>query len=346
LTQVVPPSTLDNVKKAAGIGFQLGNNIAATGLGYLQDGLENLESAVGIDPEKNVQEEVDKIANKSKQWVNTFNSPAGKTALNNLGNVVGEFSKSVIGPGVTKAVDAVVDNSGPILNKGTKAVLDGLSATPLAPLIELPRFGADIAGIDEPLTKDRINLDLLNEKVEDYYLTTGFSFGFRKKGLSLLLMPVSYTNNFNYKHIIETGLSGTYWLPGGSLGFGTGYIQNIIQNKSNDLKNPFSLPHKNNDFNSRVFYVYGEGSGRGILGFDYTTLRLTGKFFGENELYKLNQLITSFELSDFWKRVYLDLYFNHKVDKGNLILSDEVRRLDNLIEKYEVKGVLGIEFYF
>lgn len=159
-------------------------------------------------------------------------------------------------------------------------------------------------------------------------------------------MPVSYTNNFNYKHIIETGLSGTYWLPGGSLGFGTGYIQNIIQNKSNDLKNPFSLPHKNNDFDSRVFYVYGEGSGRGILGFDYTTLRLTGKFFGENELYKLNQLITSFELSDFWKRVYLDLYFNHKVDKGNLILGDEVRRLDNLIEKYEVKGVLGVEFYF
>jgi hypothetical protein len=160
LTQVDPPSTLDNVKKGVDIGLQLGNNIAATGLEYLQDGLENLESAVGIDPEKNVQEEVNKIANKSKQWVNAFNSPAGQRALNNLGNVVGEFSKSVIGPGVTKAVDAVVDNSGPILNKGTKAVLDGLSATPLAPLIELPRFGADIAGIVEDSTA--MAADVLN----------------------------------------------------------------------------------------------------------------------------------------------------------------------------------------
>jgi len=127
-------------------------------------------------------------------------------------------------------------------------------------------------------------------------------------------MPISYTNNFNFKHIIETGLSGTYWLPGGSVGFGAGYIHNIIQNKTNDIKNPFNLPQINNDFNSRMFYLYGEGSGRGIFGFDYTMFRLTGKF-GENEIYKLYQTIATLEMSDFWKRIYLDFYFNNKISK-------------------------------
>jgi len=152
ISQVDPPSTLDNIKKGFNIGLQLGNNLAATGLEYFQDGVENLESAVGIDPKNNAQEEVNKIADKVEELSNVITSPAGQRALENLGNVAGEFSKEVIGPGITKVVDVVVDNSGPIINKGTKAVLDGLSATPLAPIIELPRFGADIAGIVEDST--------------------------------------------------------------------------------------------------------------------------------------------------------------------------------------------------
>lgn len=194
-------------------------------------------------------------------------------------------------------------------------------------------------------TKNKVNFNLLKEKVEDDYFTSGLAIGFRERGVSLLLMPVSYTNNFNYKHIIETGLSGTYWLPGGSMSFGTGYIHNIIQNKKYDVKNPFTLPHINNEFNSRLFYVYGEGSGRGFFKFDYTRFRLTGKF-GENEIYRLNQLITSFEMSDFWKRIYLDFYFNHRLTKGNLIDLDDYISLEKQIKKYEVRGILGVEFYF
>jgi hypothetical protein len=160
LSQVEPPSTVDNLKKGFDIGLQVGNNLAATGLEYLQDGVENLESAVGIDPEKNIQEEVNKIADKTKKLANAFNSPQAKQALENLGNVVGEFSEEVIGPGVTKAVDAVVDNSGPLMNKAVSALEDAAAATPLGPLIELPRLGADIAGIVEDSTA--MAADVLN----------------------------------------------------------------------------------------------------------------------------------------------------------------------------------------
>ena len=195
-------------------------------------------------------------------------------------------------------------------------------------------------------TQDKVNFNLLNERVKKDYLTTGLGVGFRKGGLSLLLLPISYTNNFEYKHIIETGLSGTYWLPGGSLGFGTGYVHNIIQNPTKSmLENPFKLPYKDNNFNSRMFYLYGEGSGRGIMGFDYTKFRLTGKL-GENELYKLYQTIATLEMSDFWKRIYFDLSFTYKMDKGDLILQDNSSELKNVMEKYNVKGILGVEFYF
>lgn len=205
------------------------------------------------------------------------------------------------------------------------------------------KFGASlIVGY----TQDKVNFNLLNEKIKKDYLTTGLALGFRKGGLSLLLLPMSYTNNFDYKHIIETGLSGTYWLPGGSLGFGTGYVHNLIQNPiKSEFENPFKLPYKNNNFNSRMFYLYGEGSGRGFGGFDYTSFRLTGKF-GENELYKLYQTIATLEMSDFWKRVYLDLSFSYRMDKGDLIFQENQTELNNLKEKYDVRGILGIDFYF
>jgi hypothetical protein len=94
-----------------------------------------------------------------------------------------------------------------------------------------------------------------------------------------------------------------------------------------------------------MFYLYGEGSGRGIMGFDYTKFRLTGKL-GENELYKLYQTIATLEMSDFWKRIYFDLSFTYKMDKGDLILQDNSSELKNVMEKYNVKGILGVEFYF
>jgi len=195
---------------------------------------------------------------------------------------------------------------------------------------------------------DKVNYNILNEKQKNDYLTAGLGIGFRKGGLSLLLFPISYTNNFDYMHVIETGLSGTYWLPGGSLGFGTGYVHNLIQNKTKlNFENPFSSNYINNNFDSRMFYLYGEGSARGLAGFDYTTFRLTGKL-GENELYKLYQTIITLEMSDFWKRVYLDISFSYKMNKGNLIFEEanNTIQLNNLIEKYNIKGIIGIELYF
>jgi|688.fasta_scaffold176774_2 hypothetical protein len=152
LLKVEPPSTLDNVKKSVDIGLQLGNNLTASGLEYLQDGVEDVAESIGIDPNASVEEEVGKIADKSEEIVKAFSSPEGQRALKNLGSAAAEFSKEVIGPASQEIVSSIVDNSGPIANKGVRAVLDGLGATPFGPLIEAPRFIADVAGIVQDST--------------------------------------------------------------------------------------------------------------------------------------------------------------------------------------------------
>lgn len=146
------PSTMSNIKKLTDIGLQLGNNIAAKGINYMEDGIQNAVEYVGIDPNASVNDEIQKIGNKLGQVKYALESPAGQMALNNMQDVASEFSEKIIGPSVNKVVESVADNSGPIINKSVKAVLDGISATPIGPIVEIPRFLGDIGGIVEDST--------------------------------------------------------------------------------------------------------------------------------------------------------------------------------------------------
>jgi hypothetical protein len=168
LTQVDPPSTLDNLEKGIDIGVQLGNNIAASGLQYLQDGVENVAESIGIDPKASVEKEVEKLADKSDEIVKAFSSPKGQRALKNLGSAAAEFSKEVIAPGLEEVSESVIDNSGQLTNKVINAGIDAAAAIPLiAPLIELPKLVSDTASIAENLASMAADVsDKLKKTVE------------------------------------------------------------------------------------------------------------------------------------------------------------------------------------
>ncbi len=144
-----PPSTLDNVKKVANIGLQIGNNVAAAGLDYVEDGVANLAKSVGIDPTKNIKSEVAEIGSKLSEVKSALDSPEGQQAISDLKDIAIELGENVVAPGIQRAAESVVEHSGPIMNKSAKAVMDGISATPIGPLIDIPRFLADIGGIME-----------------------------------------------------------------------------------------------------------------------------------------------------------------------------------------------------
>ncbi len=144
-----PPSTLDNVKKVADIGLQIGNNVAAAGLNYVEDGVANLAKSAGIDPTKNIQSEVAELGSKLSEVKGALESPEGQQVINELKDIAVDLGENVIAPGIQKVAESVADKSGPIMNKSAKAVLDGISATPLGPIVEIPRFLADIGGIIE-----------------------------------------------------------------------------------------------------------------------------------------------------------------------------------------------------
>ena len=149
---VEPPTALDNLKKTANIGLQIANNIGASGLEYIEDGVENLSETIGIDPNASVETEVKKFAEKTKEIGSALKSEAGQEALSNLGTVVSEVTENVVAPGLTKIADSVISHSGEIMKNSTNAAMDAFSATPIGPLLDLPRFASDIARIAENST--------------------------------------------------------------------------------------------------------------------------------------------------------------------------------------------------
>lgn len=144
-----PPSAIDNLKKTADIGLQLGNNIAASGLEYIEDGVENLAESVGIDTKATVEKEIKKIAKKTGEISSALQSKEGQRALSNLGSVGEEIAVNVVVPGLTKIADGVIDHSGAIAQNLTKAGLDTISATPIGPLLDIPRVISDVARVSE-----------------------------------------------------------------------------------------------------------------------------------------------------------------------------------------------------
>lgn len=166
-----PPTTLDNVKKVTDIGLQLSNNIAAAGINYAENKVKDLAENIGIDTDNNIQEEVKELGKKVSEIKEAINTPEGQQAIQDLQSVATELGEEVLGPGLKKTAEIMVDASGPIMNKGAKAVLDGISATPIGPIVEIPRFIADIGGIFQDGTA--MVADVMNVARESLDTTIG-----------------------------------------------------------------------------------------------------------------------------------------------------------------------------
>ena len=167
LEEIEPPTVVDNLKKGADIGLQLGNNIAATGLEYMEDGVQSIAESVGIDTSASIDKEIERITEKTNELAATLQTEKGQEALTNLGNIVAKVSEKVVGPGLTKVADSILDHSGPILNKATNAGMDAFSATPFGPLLDVPKFVADLANIAEDSTSMVSDvLDITKDTIE------------------------------------------------------------------------------------------------------------------------------------------------------------------------------------
>ncbi len=225
---IEPPSTLDNLKKGLNIGLQLGNNITASGLEYLQKKLLKWCELMGIDPKANVADEFNKIAVKTNEMVEVLKTEKGKKALANLGKIASEFSEEVLAPASTKVVETVIDNSGPIINKSVKAVLDGVSATPFGPIIEIPRFVADVAGIVQDSTSmvadvldvGKNTLDKAKDsssKLQDGLSNLQSVINKGNASISSELNNIQDMVNSSGKKIVSDGMNDVNKMSGGSL---------------------------------------------------------------------------------------------------------------------------------
>jgi len=167
-------SLFGNAKKVANIGLGLGNNIAATGLDLLEDGVKYASEGIGIDTNKSVVTEINKIAS-------TLQSPEAQKALVNLGKIVSEVSEDVVAPSINKIADKVIEHSGEMAEQAIKAGVKGASAVPvvgavlgvpgaIGNVIEAAQHGAELAAEVSGQTVDAAKQ--LNEekgKIEEAY---------------------------------------------------------------------------------------------------------------------------------------------------------------------------------
>jgi hypothetical protein len=134
----VTTEALDNVKTAAVIGLELGNigfksanGIAATGVEYVENGVKNVLETVGVDTNKSVGDEIQKIASTTGEITTALQSPAGRQAINNLKKIVEEVSEEIIAPGLAEVAEEFADKSGKIAEKAVNGALNTGSAVPV-----------------------------------------------------------------------------------------------------------------------------------------------------------------------------------------------------------------------
>ena len=118
--------------------MQIGNDLVSIGL-------DKTAKLVGQEPTKNLNESLVEFGDKLEGVKMVFNSPAGKRVLNNLGSVAEEIGEDIVAPALEKTSDVLLKKSGEIGNKAVSAGIDILAATPIAPLIEIPKFVSDVS---------------------------------------------------------------------------------------------------------------------------------------------------------------------------------------------------------
>jgi hypothetical protein len=132
------PTLSSNINKAASIGMQLGNDLVSIGLNKVAE-------LTGQNPNLPLDKSIKEIGNKLEGVQKALETKEGEKILNNLGKLAGEVGEDIVGPAIEKASNVVLEKSGEIGNKAVSAGIDVLAATPIAPLIEIPKFVSDVS---------------------------------------------------------------------------------------------------------------------------------------------------------------------------------------------------------
>jgi hypothetical protein len=139
-TSTVPvrPTILSNLKEIGSIGAQVVN----MGAKY---GIDTVAKIIGTNPNESLDSAISDIANSADSVKNALQSPAGQKILNSTAQIVSEVGENVIAPAIVDTGNTIIEKSGQVANKVVSAGIDALSATPLAPIIEIPKFVGDVS---------------------------------------------------------------------------------------------------------------------------------------------------------------------------------------------------------
>ncbi len=158
-------NAIEELKKT---GIHVLDATAATMVHSVGNVAQNVARSLGVNPNASIETELRRLGETTTAAKNVLQSPYGKQKLEDAKEIALTVSDAVISPMVKKVVDTTLEHSEHFIDKGSRAVLDGLGATPLGPIIELPRFAADVAGIGQTMTSF-INqvIDIVQKAVQE-----------------------------------------------------------------------------------------------------------------------------------------------------------------------------------
>ena len=139
------PTVTDNLARGKDLTIQVGNILGASGLKYMEDGVEKLAETIGVDRNVKFVDEIDKISSAVK-------SEEGQAALSELGEAGADVVEKAVVPGLMKGAESVLSHSGELGEKAVEAGMNAFSATPLGPLLDVPRFVANVIEIGQTST--------------------------------------------------------------------------------------------------------------------------------------------------------------------------------------------------
>ena len=190
------PNLSDNLARGKDIAVQVGNILGASVVKSAEYGVEKLAEKIGVDPKANAVDELKKVSSAVK-------SEEGQAALSELGEAGSMVVEKVIVPGLIKGADSVLAHSGELGEKGIEAGMNAFSATPLGPLLDVPRFIANVTEIAQ--TSTDLAADLL-QTTEDTIEKTKESKGEFDKAYSKLKNVINNSIN-NSNKFVSNGLN-------------------------------------------------------------------------------------------------------------------------------------------
>ena len=190
------PTLSDNLARGKDIALQVGNILGASVVKSAEYGVEKLAEKIGVDPKANAVDELKKISSAVK-------SEEGQAALSELGEAGSMVVEKAIVPGLIKGADSVLSHSGELGEKGIEAGMNAFSATPLGPLLDVPRFIANVTEIAQ--TSTDLAADLL-QTTEDTIEKTKESKGEFDKAYSKLKNVINNSIN-NSNKFVSNGLN-------------------------------------------------------------------------------------------------------------------------------------------